>query len=304
MKMNRTNLHEACGMSDPMGRIGITAKVTALLRCSSDIPFAKDVALIIDAESAYRQFASPDTMDAADKMLYGTIALCLEMRFKSILEIFRRSGLSQLLECASGISLRGLQLCTDPELLCVDSELPEVNLEKHALVDEIRRRHGIADHGNYHIVDANVLVFEDLQRLYPLFRPGVPVACTTEGLLGYLTSAELELIAENIGRFLRDFGGEWITSDFALKADAQPANPAGQKYYDAITAATGRAMHAGAFETPAELEDFFRRHGFTVEVYPQTELVPKPSVFGYTPIPPEMLPSLRPLNVWRLRLAA
>ncbi len=54
----------------------------------------------------------------------------LEARYKSIVHLIRSSGTTQVLELASGFSLRGLAMSENSDLVYVDTDLPGIREEK------------------------------------------------------------------------------------------------------------------------------------------------------------------------------
>src|SRR6188508_3778540 len=94
-------------MSADASLISVTAKLAAYYRQFSDIPFATEVAKRIGADDAFEQILREHGLDR-DKLTF--YAPMFEARYKSISQLIRKSGCSQILELASGYSLRGLDL--------------------------------------------------------------------------------------------------------------------------------------------------------------------------------------------------
>jgi hypothetical protein len=92
-------------------KISVTAKLAAYMRQYSDIPFAAEIALHIGAAEAFEQLLHDHQIRPADLLWYAPI---FEVRYKSIVEVIRQMGVTQILELASGISLRGLAMTQDP----------------------------------------------------------------------------------------------------------------------------------------------------------------------------------------------
>ena len=111
-------------------RISITAKLVAYYRQLSDIPFAQDVAQYIGADQAFQNLTqenelTPDIKERAPHF---------EARYKSIVNLISKSDIHQVLELASGFSLRGLAMTSNPEITYIESDLPELTAEKVGLV--------------------------------------------------------------------------------------------------------------------------------------------------------------------------
>src|SRR5690348_4412635 len=128
-------------MPAPFSRISVTAKVAAYYRQFSDIPFAAEAAKSIDANGAFEQILREHGLEREPLTFYAPM---FEARYKSITELIRKSGAAQVLELASGYSLRGLDLTLSRPLRYVEVDLPEVIATKRALLEELRQNHGVA----------------------------------------------------------------------------------------------------------------------------------------------------------------
>src|SRR5689334_10206132 len=102
--------------------ISVTAKLSAYYRKFSDIAFAAEVATFIGAEDAFAQLVRDHGLDPDKLTTYGPM---FEARYKSITQLIRSSGATQVLELACGYSLRGLDLARDG-LTYVEADLPGV----------------------------------------------------------------------------------------------------------------------------------------------------------------------------------
>ncbi len=151
-------------------KISITAKLVAYFRQFSDIPYAQDVADFVRAEQALQEIASMMETEGDDQIkLKETVdqvkvyAPLLESRYKSIVQVILKTGIKQVLELASGYSLRGLAMSQDKDIFYVESDLSGVNEEKNKLVEALRAKYDLADFGNHQIVTANALERSDLE---------------------------------------------------------------------------------------------------------------------------------------------
>src|SRR5689334_8877841 len=126
-------------MSD-FSLISVTAKVAAYYRQFSDIPFAAEVAKRIGADEAFEKIVREHGLDR-DKLTF--YAPMFEARYKSITKLIVESGATQVLELASGYSLRGLDLTRSGTIRYVEADLPEVVAPKLSLLEDVRQHHGI-----------------------------------------------------------------------------------------------------------------------------------------------------------------
>src|SRR6185295_20425960 len=121
--------------------ISATAKLSAYYRQFSDIPFAAEVATLIGADDTVGQITRDHGLEPEKLTFYAPM---FEARYKSITQLIRKSGASQILELASGYSLRGLDLTLTRSIRYVEADLPEVIETKRALLEELRQQHGVA----------------------------------------------------------------------------------------------------------------------------------------------------------------
>src|SRR5512141_3281682 len=91
-------------------KIGLTARLAAYMRQYSDIPFATQVAQRLGAQATFEKLLHDSHMTPADLLWYAPI---FEVRYKSIAQTIRASGCRQVIELASGVSLRGLAMTRD-----------------------------------------------------------------------------------------------------------------------------------------------------------------------------------------------
>jgi O-methyltransferase involved in polyketide biosynthesis len=217
--------------------------------------------------------------------------------------MINRLHIRQVLEVAGGLTLRGLAATADPNVVYVDTDLNDLTREKSDLALDISSCHRLSARGNFHLASANALELNSLvAAVNGIFRDGEPIAVVQEGLLPYLTALEIETVARNIRALLQKFGGAWITSDFTLKSDATPVTEQQRRFREIVSAATDVKMYNNAFDDAEQLDFYFGRFGFQMEVYNQLDLAPQLSSADL--IPQAQLEEFKPrLRLWVLRLA-
>lgn len=291
-------------------KISITAKFVAYLREYSDIPFAQDVSTYIRAEDALQTIAARlqgenDSLSKQNEMLDESklIAPLLEARYKSIVQLILKTNIKQVLEVASGFSLRGLAMTQDPDLSYVESDLVQINNEKHKLIGALRQKYQLKDLGNHRVVAANALDYSDLEAATNSLNRSEPLVVVNEGLIPYLSATEMARLADNVRELLSKFaGGVWITPDFITKTVADDVSENRKRFRNAINDTTERQLHGAAFESDAAIDEFTREHGFSGEVFDQAALVTlvSPERLGLSS---SIVESLRPhMRVWLLWL--
>lgn len=284
--------------ADP-ARISVTAKLSAYYRKFSDIAFAAEAAALLGADDAFAALVRDHGLEP-DKL--GFYAPMFEARYKSITQLIFASGASQVLELASGYSLRGLDLTRDSSLCYVETDLRDVIATKLALLDELRRRHDLAPAPSHVVTPADALDLEQLRRAAAPFDRARPLMVLCEGLVGYLARDETERLAANVHALLADFaGGWWLVPDFAFHANIRDLPPERLRLREAVTGLTQRQLDASAFDDDRDLASFLARVGFAMEVRSQIDETPSFSTLAALDLAPALLDRLRPvLRVWVL----
>jgi O-methyltransferase involved in polyketide biosynthesis len=278
-------------------KISITAKLAAYYRQFSDIAFAAEVATLIGAEDAYAKLARDHGLDRDQLSSYAPM---FEARYKSVSELIRKSGASQILELACGYSMRGLDLTRSGTLHYVETDLPGVISAKQELLDEVRRCHHIAPSSRHHVTVADALDVEQLRVATHRLDRSQPLLVLCEGLMGYLTRAETERVATNIRALLGDHrGGSWIVPDLTFVAELRNLPPERLRLRAAVTGLTQRELDASAFEDHDDLVSFFGGMGFDTRVSSQVDETPSFASLASLGLPASLLDRLRPvLRVW------
>ena len=288
-------------MPADLSRISVTAKLAAYYRQFSDIAFAREVARRIGADDAFEQILREHGLER-DKLTF--YAPMFEARYKSISQLIGRSGCSQVLELASGYSLRGLDVTQRSAVRYVEADLPDVIATKRTLLDDVRRQHGVPPSPLHAVTVADALDFEQVRAAAAGFDHGLPLMVLCEGLIGYLTREETERLASNVHALLGAFrGGGWICPDFSFRAEVGSLPPERVRLREAVTGITRRQLDASAFEDDAELTAFLARVGFHARVRSQIDETPALSCISALGLSPTWAERMRPLlRVWVMTL--
>jgi O-methyltransferase involved in polyketide biosynthesis len=278
-------------------RISVTAKIAAYYRQFSDIPFAKEVATRIGADDAFEEILRERGLER-DKLTF--YAPMFEARYKSITQLILESGASQVLELASGYSLRGLDLTRSGVIRYVEADLPDVVSAKLSLLEDIRQHHGIPPCPQHVVTAADALDLEQVRAAAAALDRRRPLTVLCEGLVLYLSKEETECLATNIHRLLGEFaGGFWITPDFSFRAEARDLAPERIRLREAITGVTQRQLDASAFEDRHHLAAFLNGAGFDVRVLSQVDETPSFSSTRSLGLSPALVERMRSaLRVW------
>jgi O-methyltransferase involved in polyketide biosynthesis len=190
--------------------ISPTAKLTADLRRYSDIPFADMIADLIDVGG----YASDIVGGAIPADVVRWMAPLIEARYKCLSYAVERTGISQVLEFASGFSFRGVAMAANSSMLYIETDLPEIHQSRLRLRQTLERSSNFPKRDNCLFEAADMLSTADVERVAKLLTPGVPVAVIHEGIFPYFSAEEKHLAATNIAWLLSRFGGVWMTPDF------------------------------------------------------------------------------------------
>ncbi len=285
-------------VSKDFDRVSMTARFVAYWRQFTDIPFARDVAAYIEANGAIETFLRDNRIEPHEISWYAPL---FEVRYKSIREAIRRKGIKQVLELASGWSLRGLSMTGDPDVTYVETDLEDLTARKAGLVSTLRQRYTLADYSNFHLVAANALDRSQLLAAAGYFRKDRPIAIVSEGLFPYLTLQEMETVIGHVKEILLTFDGVWITPDFLLKKDGTRALAQRRKVGEAMAELTGRKLHRTMFEDERRLFSFFDASGLHVETLNQVELTADIVSPGMLKLPATVIENAKPkLHLWVL----
>ena len=281
--------------------ISVTAKVAAYYRQFSDIPFAREVANRIGADAAFDRIVREHGLER-DKLTF--YAPMFEARYKSLTQLLQ-AGAPQVLELASGYSLRGLDVTRGGEIRYVETDLPDVVAEKLRLLEDVRQHHGIAPSPQHVVTVADALDLDQVRAAAAVLDTRQPLTILCEGLIMYLSKQETEQLATHIHRLLREFaGGRWITPDFTFRVEAKDLPPERVRLREAITGVTQRQIDASAFEDSHDLAAFLGRVGFSVQVRSQIDETPSFSSIEALGLSPALLERWRAvLRVWVMTLA-
>ncbi len=252
-------------------KISPTAKMVAYWRQFSDIPFAYEVAKLVHAEEVFKLFLK-DTNVSIESMSW--FAPMIEARYKSMIHMIRRQNIKQILELASGVSLRGLAMTSDPEVVYVETDLPEMSAEKKAIVQKIRKQKSIPERKNLFFREVNILNLNELEEATLPFFDNNPIAIIHEGLFQYLSLEEKKLAATHIHSLLKKFGGVWITPDLNTKEEIDEqwnCSNSIKQLTESVKNFTQRDFRENAFENKAHIQDFFEKMGFEIQEFPQID---------------------------------
>lgn len=264
-----------------------TAVIPAFARGDhTDIPWAKEMVTAL-RERGVDLSSSPWSETGA-----ANYAAFMEARFKSVNHILKEHGSSQVLELASGLSPRGMDLA-QRGVVYVEADLPESVARKREIVTAILG----AVPANLHLCAASVIDREQLLACAAVFGKK-PVAVTTEGLLRYLTFDEKRRLSANVLELLARFGGMWVTTDIHLRKFLLGHRRALRHATE--TERLGRDLDPNYFDDLDHARQFFEECGFEVESRPLLDGI-RERVVSLPTASPELMDEMNERRTFILR---
>ena len=249
-------------------KISPTAKITAYWRSLTDIPYSKEIEEAVDAERTAKEMLGEriTTMGSLSPTIF-------EVRYKSINAGIKRVGTSNVMELASGLSPRGLEIASSGGIY-VGTDLPDMHAESSAIIKRIAARDCVPI-ASLHLQAANVLDKQELEDAAAYFNGERFVVCN-EGLLMYLDREEKARMAKILHGILLKSGGCWMTTDIVFRIIRESiATLFGPQAKEAIRPAlkkimdqTGRDILANDFDDKSKALRFYEDLGFVVEEFP------------------------------------
>jgi len=247
---------------DNYNKISPTAVFCARMRAKQDIPFAKDVVNLID--TSYSKFVEdlPDygnTLNSkSDNIPFIEGRYCsLNFELVNIKNAF-------IVEIASGLSTRSLDLVTNENIIYVETELNDLIRIKENIVKDISERHNLKEH-NIIFMPVNPLIIEDMDKIGELYLElgkGKKLIILHEGLLMYFNKDEKKVFRDNLKYLFKKYSKEgiWLTSDFSRIKNVSDRIKGPENIRDKISKVTNREFDY--FSSEEETCNFLKEAGF------------------------------------------
>lgn len=227
------------------------------LKAHTTIPFAKEAATLLSDDLSETR----TNHEKIDKALFFKLLVHFENRYRTVDKALSELQVNNIIEISSGFSFRGLNLCYERPVYCIDTDLPHVIALKKGIVEKLVESHEESLKGSLKLFPLNVLDKTDFEAIADSFPEG-PLAIINEGLLVYLNTEEKNQLATTIRKILRKRGGYWITGDIYTKKDTLE-----ETLIPTDKAKAFRQFHhidENKFESFEAAEEFFTRNGFTI----------------------------------------
>ncbi len=250
-------------------KISPTAWGVAYHRSQSDIKYAQE---IFDELDAVVKPTDPLEIEYLKRSKESKIAPQFEARYKLIDRLIAENKTNQILEIASGLAPRGLEMTEkDPSLRYVEVDLPVMTRYKREILQALFEKGKAKPQPNLYIEDGDALDYNSLLAAVRYFK-NEPITIVNEGLLRYMNFDQKAIVAKNIHALLEKFGGTWITSDITLirllkRDEERKAN------VKMVQALSGMNVEDNAFESEQAAVKFFEDAGFSVERHSFLEII-------------------------------
>ncbi len=219
---------------------------------------------LLHSREVFEALLQGQQMTPEDLLWYAPI---FEVRYKNVTEAIRRTGSRQVLELASGLTLRGLAFTQDPRYTYIESDLTGISAEKKAIIASLRQKYGLADHANLHFPAVNALDRSQLHEAVTRLNRDQPLVVVNEGLFQYLSPDEMRAVVDNIRELLAEFKGSWITPDFSIKDEVNQVSEQQRNFRRIVDAATEHKMYNNAFDSLEQVMAFLREMGLSAAVH-------------------------------------
>jgi len=237
--------------------ISPTAWTVAYRRTFSDIPYSKEI-----YDELEKNRIKNDAPDLPDEYKFLDMAPLFEARHKLINKLVLAQNYFQILDIASGLTPRGLEMTRNKDVKYVEVDLPEIIKQKRSIVQAILKKDNIPSRINLHLEIGNALSIKDLKKATKHFEKDKPIIIITEGLLRYFDFKEKTIVAKNVNALLKTFGGGWITPDIIYKRNLSPAFVANN---ERVSKLTGINIEVNKFSSVEAARTFFKNLGFKIQ---------------------------------------
>ena len=238
-------------------KIILTAFMVSLARQFTDIPYAKELAQLIEMQGLVK-LSQPQNQDKS-----VLLTARVEARYKTINQVIAQYQITQVLELASGLLPRGLLMSNNPNITFIESDLPQMIRCKQQLIQQL-----VGERPNLHFIEIDATSRpSEFWKSTSLLKAGQPVMILCEGLLTHLTLVEKQLVCANIRDMLHSYGGVWITPDFIDTGSlvrSQQDDSGLEKLLQTGTNLTGRSLVNNNFGTLDQARQFVYEQGFRV----------------------------------------
>jgi O-methyltransferase involved in polyketide biosynthesis len=245
--------------------LGPTAVQVAKFRACSDIPFARELAREINADS------QPGELELGHDEFVRKASVVFEARFKGINAILEGyPKIKNFIEIPAGFSTRGMEMVRkNRDITYIECDFAPVIQAKKNLAASLLNHAAIDPRNGLVFQAADILHEDDMLRINRMLPRGA-VALITEGLLNYFSREDKVRAAQNIHRILSARGGVWVVTDLTFLFP--PSDPDARKLRAHIASVTGFNPAGGFFISISQAKRFFESQGFRVQEHSRAQI--------------------------------
>ena len=225
------------------------------MKGGSDLPFARLIAENMWGSGYESALAKAQTRE------FKLLRTHFVNRYRTVDKMIAVFPTRNILEIASGLSFRGLDLCLkSPSLNYFDTDLDGMIATK---LDVLPHIHVATKPEGLRIEALDALSSADFSKLCSTIPDG-ELTVVQEGLLVYLDENEKSVLAGNIRNELANRGGQWICGDVYVKRDYTDVFDSMLRSPESKAFHQEHQIEEKKFESFESAEDFFVSHGFEV----------------------------------------
>lgn len=160
-------------------RISPTAWLVTYQRTFSDIPFSQEI--FLELQEIIKQTRSTVEIEDVEKSMNFSgitqhrpepgshMGFIWEARYKIVNHLLKAYRINQILEVASGVSPRGLEMARDPSVEYVEVDLTDAIRVKKDIIKRLVAKSIVSKQPNLHLEEGNALNLQDLLRATRFF---------------------------------------------------------------------------------------------------------------------------------------
>lgn len=245
-------------LTSQFDHISPTALLVAHARAFTGIPFTKQIADLLDCQRVVQEL-----LGCAD---LPEMTVLIESRYRAIEQICDRLGYSQIIEIASGLLPRGMIRTENPDVIFIETDLPQMIAQKRQLQQIL-----IGDRPNLQFLALDITVAEQLPQCHQFLDQKLKLLVLTEGLLMYLSHDQKRQVFANVRTLLELYGGGWVTADFVTTDSLERRRqicPNLSYISQMVSRLSDRPITDTYFQNHQAVQEFINAQGFRCDAIP------------------------------------
>lgn len=249
-----------------MSKISPTNFITAAARGRTNIPHAKEISKLIDADNEVKKFLAnirkSVPAETPDEKIISLPAY-FESRYlgmKKAIQIMVDDGLNFFVEFACGFSTHNINTVKDfYNITFIASDLTEIITEKEKIDRRVAKK---AIFNRLFFKAINILNYKDIKNGVNSVKDSGEIVFLAEGLLRYLNRQQQTVALNNISGLLSTRGGYLITHDFLSAVHTKKLNQENEAIIAAFSREVGTDLNSNGFDSEEAAKEFIDSCGF------------------------------------------